>query len=92
MYHEGHDFNIQKGHALYRQINETRLTDASVIAGITKEVPTCHAYQHLEQILDHIFVTDTDIAVDRYDVLDETVTGGYLSDHYPVLIEYHFVK
>ncbi len=42
-------------------------------------------------LLDYIFVS-TGIEVRRYAVLDETATGGFVSDHAPVEAEISIVR
>jgi len=42
-------------------------------------------------LIDYIFTGDR-VAVDRYEVLPDTLNGGYVSDHAPVMAAIRFVK
>lgn len=78
------DFNTEEGAEAYKVV-AAALDDAKMTAAVSDSGPTFHDYGRLlgakQKPIDFIFVT-RGTEVRRYKIIDNTVDGMYLSDHY----------
>ena len=84
------DFNATPDSAVWTRAS-TALEDASGIALGGAAVPTAtfHGWGKVREVIDYIFVSQGLTVLD-YQVADQPVDGGFLSDHYPVVVELMF--
>ncbi len=82
------DFNTASGTEAYKEILEGGVENSMNLA-IEKETgSTFTNYGKSKSVIDFVFVTEEDIAVESYRVCGEKIDGDYPSDHHPVYIEY----
>ena len=84
------DFNATPESAVWSRAS-TVLEDASgiVLGGAAVPMATFHGWGKVRQVIDYIFVSQG-LSVLDYRVADQVVDGGFLSDHYPVVVELMF--
>lgn len=82
------DFNVTPDSKAYAEVF---LKDAREVSEYMSNKGTFHAYGELPVeevcIIDYCFVSE-DIAVKDYKVITDKVDNQYISDHYPVLVEF----
>ncbi len=81
------DFNIREGSSLYEKMISGILCDSKYIAKDMIESPTFHSFGKKSEIIDYILVNDK-IDVEVYRVITEGIDGRYVSDHYPIYIDF----
>lgn len=84
------DFNDVTGSSMYNLATEV-LNDSSLIAPVTDNKYTYHAYGEAESKIDFIFVSD-DAEPLVYHVIDDKPDDTYLSDHYGIYVDLKLEK
>lgn len=86
------DFNARPGGEAMTAFHDEQpiqLVDCSTLEGCEKQT-TYHGYGQADGIkIDYIYATEN-CSLERFTLVDESLTGDFLTDHYPLLAEISF--
>ena len=82
------DFNTAAKTDAYEEILAGGVENAMNLTANRESAATYTNYGKSSTVIDFIFVTEDDMAVEKYKVCGEQIDGEYPSDHHPVYIEY----
>ena len=82
------DFNTASGTDAYEEILAGGVENSMNLAENRETASTYTNYGKSAAVIDFVFVTEEDMAVENYRVCGEKIDGEYPSDHHPVYIEY----
>jgi len=85
------DFNFDENDKLFKSLEESGLIYTKTAAADTMTSFTYHDFSpettDADSILDYIYVNSSVKSVEKYKVINETIDGRLVSDHYPVMAE-----
>lgn len=79
------DFNSTPTTKKYTILNSSYLKSSEKVATVINGGPTIHCYGTASEVLDYIFINDSCMYVQKYEVCDEKIDGYYVSDHHPIM-------
>ena len=83
------DFNAEENSVVYEEMLKT-LSDTKYLAKQSDTGITYHDYgkytDESGETIDFIF-TEENLTVERYRIIDETVSGMFVSDHYGIAVD-----
>ena len=82
------DFNTASGTDAYEEILAGGVENSMNLAENRETASTYTNYGKSAAVIDFVFVTEEDMAVENYRVCGEKIDGEYPSAHHPVYIEY----
>ena len=85
------DFNCQSTTTAYKTLVSCGISNSYDIAEKREGGATFHGNGSSSKVIDFIFVDPDQVYVTHYNVCNEKINGGYVSDHHPVYIKFNVI-
>ncbi len=86
------DFNCETTTAAYKTLIDGGLSNSYDVAEMREKGATFHGNGSSSKVIDFIFVEPSQVYVTQYDICNEKVDGGYVSDHHPIYIDFYIIN